>query len=63
MNQHVSTEASLEGEATPTLGADEGLLCVGTVHGLVGFQQQQLAEGFPAEFAAGKLLLLTLKVL
>lgn len=52
MQQHVSVEAPLEGEASAALGAEERLLRVGFVDGLVGFQLQQLGEGFPAVLAA-----------
>ena len=60
MKQLVSVEASLEGEASATLGAVEGLLCACPVDGLVGFELQQLGEGFPALFAAQRLFPLTL---
>lgn len=60
MKQHVRIEASLERKASATLRAVEGLLCVGPVDGLVGFELQQLGEGFPAVFAAQRLLVRTL---
>lgn len=60
VKQHVSVEASLEGKASPALGAVEGFVCIGPMDGLVGFQLQQLTEGLPAQFAAQGLLLLTL---
>lgn len=59
MNQHVSAEAPLEGKASATLGADEGLLGARSVHGLVGFKLQQIAERLSAESAAQRLLLLS----
>lgn len=59
MKQHVCVEAALERKASATLRAVEGLLCVCPVDGLVGFELQQLAEGFPAVFAAQRLLVLT----
>ena len=63
MKQHVSTEASLEREASAALGAVERFLRVRLVDGLVRFELQQLGEGFPAVFAAQRLLVLTLTVL
>ncbi len=63
MKQHVCIEASLERKASATLRAVEGLLCIGPVDGLVGFELQQLGEGFPAVFAAQRLLVLTLTLL
>lgn len=59
MKQHVRIEASLERKASATLRAAEGLLSVGSVDSLVGFELQQLGEGFPAVFAAQRLLVLT----
>lgn len=55
----MSVEAALEGEASATLRAVKGLLCARPVDGLVGFELQQLGEGFPAVFAAQRLLVLT----
>lgn len=60
MKQHVCVEAALEGKPSATLGAVEGLLSARLVDGLVGFELQQLGEGFPAVFAAQRLLALTL---
>lgn len=60
MKQHVCVEAALEGKPSATLGAVEGLLSVCLVDDLVGFELQQLGEGFPAVFAAQRLLALTL---
>lgn len=59
MKQHVCIEGSLEREAPTTLRAVEGLLSGGSMDSLVGFEQQQLGEGFPAVFAAQRLLVLT----
>lgn len=59
MKQHVCVEAALEGKPSATLGAVEGLLSARLVDGLVGFELQQLGEGFPAVFAAQRLLTLT----
>lgn len=56
----MSTEASLERKASATLRTLEGLFRARPVDGLVGFELQQLGEGFPAVFAAQSLLLLTL---
>lgn len=63
MKQHVCTEASLERKASATLRAVEGLLSVGSMDSLVGFELQQLGEGSPAVFAAQRLLVLTLILL
>lgn len=63
MKQHVCTEASLERKASATLRAVEGLLSARFMDGLVGFELQQLGEGFPAVFAAQRLLVLTLILL
>lgn len=63
MKQHVRIEASLERKASATLRAAEGLLSVRSVDSLVGFELQQLGEGFPAVFAAQRLLFLTLSLL
>lgn len=59
MKQYVRIEASLERKASATLRAAEGLLSVGSMDSLVGFELQQLGEGFPAVFAAQRLLVLT----
>lgn len=59
MKQHVCIEATLDCKASPTLRADEGLLCVRLVDGLVGFELQPFGEGLPAVFAAQRLLGLT----
>lgn len=56
VQQHVSVEASLEGEASAALSAVEGLLCARPVDRHVGFELQQLGEGLPAQFAAQRLL-------
>lgn len=53
-------EAALEGESSATLRAVERFFCACPVDGLVGFELQQLREGFPAVFAAQSLLALTL---
>lgn len=63
MKQHVCIEASLEREASATLRTVEGLLSGGAMDSLVGFELQQLGEGFPAVFAAQRLLVLTLTLL
>lgn len=63
MKQHVCAEASLEQKTSATLRAVEGLVCVGPVNSLVGFELQQLGEGFPAVFAAQRLLVLALTLL
>lgn len=63
MKQHVCTEASLERKASATLRAVERLLSARSMDGLVGFELQQLGEGFPAVFAAQRLLVLTLILL
>jgi len=60
VKQLVRIEASLEREASAALRAVEELLGVGPVDGLVGLKLQQLGEGFPAVFAAQRLLDLTL---
>lgn len=60
MKQQVCIEGSLEREAFSTLRAVEGLLGGGSMDSLVGFEQQQLGEAFPAVFAAQRLLVLTL---
>lgn len=60
MKQHVRIEGSLVREASTTLRAVEGLLGGGSMDSLVGFEQQQLGEAFPAVFAAQRLLVLTL---
>lgn len=41
----------------------EGLLGIRPVDGLVGFELQQFGKGFPAVFAAQRLLVLTLTLL
>lgn len=63
VKQHVCIEASLERKPSVTLRTVERLLCVRPMHSLVGFELQQLGEGFPAVFAAQRMLVLTMTVL
>lgn len=59
MKHHVHVEASLQGKASATLGADEGFRCAGPVDGgLVSFELRRRAERLPAVFAAQSFLLL-----
>lgn len=55
MNHHVNVESLLQGEASATLGADEGFPCV---DGLVNSELPPRAEHLPAVFAAQSFLLL-----
>lgn len=55
VEQHVRVQASLEGEAPPTLATLERLLRLCPVDGLMRSELEDLGEGFPAGRAAQRL--------
>lgn len=58
MQKQVCIEAALEGKPSSTLSTVKGLFNSCSMDGLVGFELQQIAEGFLAVFTAQGLLTL-----